>query len=84
VAIAFRRPFTQETQGLWDATDVSDKITEEIACQACKTVYVFVYPNTATSEQRRLYRLAVQGSIGPMRSSPTFPQPVALDRLNMR
>jgi len=67
MAIAFRRPFTLETQELRDATDMSGKVTEEIACQACKTIYVFLYPNTATSEQIRLYRSAVQQAMGGLR-----------------
>jgi hypothetical protein len=84
MAIAFRRPFTLETQELRDATDMSGKVTEEIACQACKTIYVFLYPNTATSEQIRLYRSAVQQAMGACGSSPRSPQLVPVDRVNTR
>lgn len=64
MAIAIKKPFTQETQALRDSIDMSDKDHEEIPCGQCEAVYVLVYPRTSTVNERQQFGRAVQQGMG--------------------
>ena len=59
MAIAFKKPFTPDTQSLRDSVDTSDVDHQEIPCGQCDAVYVLVYPRSSTPEQKLEYSQAV-------------------------
>ena len=64
MAIAFKKPFTADTQSLRDSVDLSDKDQEEIPCGRCDAIYVLVYAKSLTSKQKLEYGHAVQQGMG--------------------
>jgi len=64
MAIAFKKPFTPETQSLRDSVGLPDMDHEEIPCGLCDAVYVLVYPRSSTREQKLQYSRAVQQGMG--------------------
>ena len=72
MAIAFKRPFTPDTQAIRDSVDMSNKEHEEIACGLCEAVYVLVYPRSSTPERKLEYSRAVQQGMGNCADHPPW------------
>jgi hypothetical protein len=70
MAIAFKKPFTPETQSLRDGVDVSDKEHEEVPCGMCEAVYVLLYPRSSTPDLKLQYRRAVLRHMGDCNHHP--------------
>ena len=72
MAIAFKKPFTPETQALKDSVDLSDKASEEIPCQQCDAVYLLIYPKPSTPEQIHRYTQAVHQGMANCDHHPSY------------
>ncbi len=72
MAIAFKKPFTPDTQPLRDSVDMSDKDQEEIPCGRCEAVYVLVYPRSSATDQKLQYSRAVQQGMGNCGEHPPW------------
>jgi hypothetical protein len=70
MAVAFKKPFTRETQDLRDWIDMTNKDHEEIPCARCEAGYVLVFLKSSTGDQRERYRHAVQQAMGNCEHHP--------------
>ena len=72
MAIAFKTPFTAETQALRDAVNMSDSDAEEVPCGQCDVAYVLLYPKSSSQEQRLQYRAAAQQGMANCNHHPAW------------
>jgi hypothetical protein len=74
MAIAFNRPLTPETQGMFDGMDLHGTQQIVIPCDMCAIEYVLICPDSISEEQVAEYRSAIQMGMGNCGAHPPFIQ----------
>jgi hypothetical protein len=68
--IAFRRPFSADTQERRDSIDLSSMETADVGCRSCPVLYLLVYPRHTTAEKAEEYRNTILNYMADCQAHP--------------